>query len=300
MDAVTHAMSGLVFAAPLAPHAPVTASTFLLGTVLPDLDSLSRLFGRTAFLRWHQTWTHSLAAAALAGLLAWGAFAAGGLGEAWAAPALVAGLLLHALLDFTNTYGMTPLAPFSRRRASLNWVFFVDAPISAVSVGCLVFTAAEVLRSGRAGVAPAAVLAAFLLAYLPLRWALRRRALAVSPAGALDLMPCSFPPWVFTGRTEEAGRARPFRVHALGGRVVWGAETEVLDDAYAAALSAVPEFRIMRELSPGYHVVSAERAGEETLLTCRDLRTRNFGGRFGRLEVVLGPAGEVRRKTLHV
>ncbi len=135
MDVVTHAMSGLVLAAPIAPHAPVTASAFLLGTVLPDLDALSRLFGRTAFLRWHQTWTHSLPAALAAGLLAWGVFAASGLAEAWAAPALVAGLLLHVLLDLTNTYGLTPLAPFSRRRTSLNWVFFVDAPVATVSAG---------------------------------------------------------------------------------------------------------------------------------------------------------------------
>ena len=300
MDVVTHAMSGLVLAAPIAPHAPVTASAFLLGTVLPDLDALSRLFGRTAFLRWHQTWTHSLPAALAAGLLAWGVFAAGGLAEAWAAPALVAGLLLHVLLDLTNTYGLTPLAPFFRRRTSLNWVFFVDAPVAAVSAGCLVFAAVDVLRAGRFGAGPAIVLAAFLLGYLPLKWALRRRALAAAPRDTLDLMPCAFPPWVYTGRTEERGRARLFRVNALSGRVSPEAEAEILDDAYAAELAAVPEFGIMRELSPGYHLVCAERAGDETLLTCRDLRTRNFGGNFGELKVALGPGGQVLRRTLRV
>jgi len=67
VDAVTHAMSGFVLASPFFTTQPTAASTFMLASVAPDLDVLSRLCGKLAFLRTHQTWTHALPLIALAG-----------------------------------------------------------------------------------------------------------------------------------------------------------------------------------------------------------------------------------------
>ena len=50
MDVVTHAMSGFVLASPFVATQPAAASTFMLASVAPDLDVLSRLFGKRAFL----------------------------------------------------------------------------------------------------------------------------------------------------------------------------------------------------------------------------------------------------------
>ncbi len=55
MDVVTHALIGLIGASPFAVSHPVAASCFALGAVAPDLDALSRLFGKRAFMRAHQT-----------------------------------------------------------------------------------------------------------------------------------------------------------------------------------------------------------------------------------------------------
>jgi hypothetical protein len=52
----------------------------------------------------------------------------------------------------------------------------------------------------------------------------------------------------------------------------------------------------MRELSPAYHVVSADG----TDLVCRDLRTRNFGTRFGELHLRMDGAGGPRVVAFHV
>jgi hypothetical protein len=91
--------------------------------VAPDLDVLSRLFGKRAFLAAHQTWSHALPLIAAAGAAAYLL-----LDHRPAVPlALVAGMSLHALLDWTNTYGITLWLPFTRRRFCAEWVFFIDA-----------------------------------------------------------------------------------------------------------------------------------------------------------------------------
>jgi len=64
----------------------------------------------------------------------------------------------------------------------------------------------------------------------------------------------------------------------------------------------LPEFRIMRALSPAYHAIHEEPEpdGRGRRILCRDLRTRNFKTTFGDLEATVPPDGEARAKKLHV
>src|SRR5690348_820648 len=120
MDIVTHALMGLALAGPLLPAAPVTAACFVVGAVLPDVDALARCLGKGAFLRLHQTYTHGVPFAGVAALTAWLVIPSG-FGEPFAPVALAAGIVLHAALDVTNTYGTAVFAPFSRRRFCTEW-----------------------------------------------------------------------------------------------------------------------------------------------------------------------------------
>jgi len=74
----------------------------------------------------------------------------------------------------------------------------------------------------------------------------------------------------------------------------------LLDERWMDALSAAPEVKLMRSLTPAYHVVSAEADGDLTRLTVRDLRTRNFGTRFGALELWLDAEGTPTRRVWRV
>src|SRR2546422_8634326 len=62
MDPVTHGLSSYALSRACFPRAPrlAVAAIVLVGT-LADLDYLSSLFGPTAFLAAHRTFTHSLA-----------------------------------------------------------------------------------------------------------------------------------------------------------------------------------------------------------------------------------------------
>lgn len=57
---------------------------------------------------------------------------------------------------------------------------------------------------------------------------------------------------------------------------------------------------MMRSLSPGYHAEAIDHGPDSTTLRCRDLRTRNFGGRFGQLDLVFDAEMKVTSEHLHV
>jgi membrane-bound metal-dependent hydrolase YbcI (DUF457 family) len=270
MDVVTHGMSGFVLAAPLLPTQPGAAATFMLATVAPDLDALSRLFGKRAFLAAHQTWSHALpvTVALTLGLLVAGV-------PATVCLAFAAGMALHVVLDWTNTYGITLWAPFSRRRSSADAVFFIDATVVALSVAASALTAW--LWAGWI----AAAYAVLLAAYVAWKFALRRRAVRLCGAEPESLLPSALVPWRWFGCRRAGGAVKLFTVN---GTVAENRVVRILDDT---EVRDVPEFRIMRGLSPLFH--ATER--EDDTITCRDLRTRNFGARFGTVTVRLEPDG---------
>ena len=299
MDILTHAGIGLIAAAPLLSSRPELALGLVAGSVLPDLDALSRVFGKRAFLRSHQTWSHALplhaAVSVLAGLAA-RLYGADGLGLG---AGLFAGLAGHGLLDLSNTLGVTLLAPFCRRRLCLEWMFFIDAFVLGLTMLAAGFSLWLLLRNGEAPLHYAGMYFGMLAVYVGAKGALRRRAAAMAPE-AVTLVPSALCPWQFFGVGEGGDCVRLFQINVRTGRRegVW--RQEILDATHADRLAQVPEFRLMRELSPAYHVVSATKSGEGEVVACRDLRTRNFGTSFGGLEVVFDGGNRVIRTTFHV
>ena len=304
MDIVTHGMMGVVLASPIAPRHPIAASAFLLGAVLPDLDALSRLLGRRAFLAWHQTFSHSVPVILALGAALWAGLALAGVDAPLAPPALVLGMLLHGALDVTNTYGIMLLAPFSRRRFCTEWIFFIDAFVIAWTAPHLVLVLPA--WAGRTDGGWATTVAAYvagLVLYGLAKMALRRRAGRLAPAGTMALLPSALLPWRFLGCARNGERMRLFRLNGATGTVEEEGDVALLDAKWLDTLEGVPEFRTMRELSPAYHVVEASPPdGDDgpVRLVCRDLRTRNFRTRFGELELTLGPGGAVLEKVFHV
>lgn len=296
MDIITHAMMGYVLAAPILPTAPLTGGCLILGSVLPDLDAISRCFGRRAFLRWHQTYTHGVPAILFAGVMAW-LLIPRDLGEPWAPVALIAGLLLHVALDLTNTYGTAIFSPLSMRRYCTEWVFFIDS-VAVVAGGTAILL--QWLLPSRWAAVVAIAYAVLLATYWIARFALRRRASRYAPPNTLSLIPSSLVPWRYFGCAESDCGIRAFRISALAGSVDRQEDVHVHDKEYAYALNAVPEFKIMRQLSPAYRITEATPVANGIRLTCRDLRTRNFGGRFGELIAVVTADGRIIERRFNV
>jgi membrane-bound metal-dependent hydrolase YbcI (DUF457 family) len=292
-------MMGMVLASPLAATHPEAAAGFLFGSVMPDLDALSRVFGKRAFLHSHQTFSHSVFTALAMGVVVYGILKGVGWEAPYAPVALATGMILHGLLDLSNTFGITIAAPFTFRRVSVEWVFFIDSVVLALTVPALVYVGWTWHAESLVPWEPVALYAACLFLYFAVKAALRWRAGRLAPKGTLSLVPSAFLPWMYLGNVDEGDRARLFRLNVLSGRISGDEHIPVFDEKWRALLDTVPEYGAMRELSPAYHVVEEKEGAETTALVLKDLRTRNFGGGFGRIDLVVSRDGKILEKTFH-
>jgi len=299
MDIVTHAGIGLIAAAPMLNSRPELALGLVAGSVLPDLDAMSRVFGKRAFLRSHQTWSHALPIQAAVSVLAGFVASCCGVSGLLLGVGLFAGLAIHTLLDFSNTLGVTLLAPFSHKRFCLAWVFFIDAFVLTLTFAATGLSLWLFYRDGEVSVRYAGIYFGLLAFYFGAKGILCRRARAIAPE-AVTLMPSALWPGRFFGVAECGDCIHQFKINAIGGSRAMFAEQQVFDTTYAGLLAKVPEFALMRELSPAYHVVSVKKTDAGEVIVCRDLRTRNFGTTFGDLEVLLDTNNAVIKTTLHV
>jgi membrane-bound metal-dependent hydrolase YbcI (DUF457 family) len=299
MDIVTHAGIGLVAASPFLAERPELAVGIVAGSVLPDLDTLCRLRDKTAFLRTHQTWSHALpvqltlsaGSAFIAALLGWRGIEL--------AMGLMAGFVGHSLLDLTNTYGVAWFTPFSRRRFCLEWLFFIDAIVLVGLATALALTVPMWFRQGLVPGIYAMAFFGFLFVYVLCKGVLRRRAGAFCP-DSKSLVPSALVPWRFYGTMRQQRSISLFRVNAITGACSMIVEAPVMDEVFAPTLKQVPEFRLMQEVSQEYHVVEASSENGGVRLLCRDMRMRNFGTRFGDLEVWLDSNRQVTRSRFYV
>ncbi len=136
MDNLTHTLTGLFLSrAGLNRWTPGAAAILILAANAPDIDVISAAGGSLNYLHYHRHLTHSLAAMPVMAILCillvrgvsrkpvhWpGAFCA----------ALIA-VASHLLLDWTNTYGIRLLLPFSGEWQRLDWTNVFDVWIWAV------------------------------------------------------------------------------------------------------------------------------------------------------------------------
>lgn len=281
MDILTHLMIGAAVTSPFWPTHPLESVAFTLGSVLPDIDALSRQFGKVAYLRAHQGWTHAIPMHVLLGslgvaILEWSGYSV----FTPSIIALTAAAVLHVLLDWTNTWGVRLFAPFDNRRRSLEWVFFVDAWVLTLTAVTLAYQTHQYVTAGRTSLWLTPAWLAAMTAYFAAKGFLRAHAGRLVE-DAVALVPDTFLPWRFHVTTRRDDTATTYVLDLFPLRRTRVEERAILDREWSRALDELPEFRAMRELSSGYHVVAADR----TTLTCRDLRTRNFGTNFGRLLV---------------
>jgi inner membrane protein len=119
MDNVTHTLAGLALGrAGLDRLAPRAGLILALAANVPDLDAVAWLVGPLAYLSWHRGVTHGplgILLLAILPVLAARAVARGPIPWTRSYLLSLAGAATNPLLDWTNTYGVRLLAPFSTR-----------------------------------------------------------------------------------------------------------------------------------------------------------------------------------------
>ena len=141
MDYFTHTAIGLFLArAGAGRWSPRATAILLLASNAPDIDVLSGVAGPLAYLHYHRGLTHALVAMPVLALLSAAVVRVVGRKPlywpgAWAAGML--GVAAHLLLDWTNSYGVRLLLPFSGRWLRLDSTAIVDPWILAIAAVAL-------------------------------------------------------------------------------------------------------------------------------------------------------------------
>jgi inner membrane protein len=225
MDPLTHTATGLFLSrAGLNRWTPRATPILLLAANAPDIDIVALAGGSLSYLRWHRHITHSLIAAPVLALITVAVVKlAGRKAIRW--PGAVAAALVavgsHLLLDWTNTYGVRMLEPFSERWLNLDlaplfdpWIWAVAllailGPIVARLVGSEISSGTVKPRHHGRGFAWFALV--FVLVYMYGRSIMHQRALATLDArvyqGVAPLRVAAFPapnPWQWHGMVETA------------------------------------------------------------------------------------------------
>src|SRR6185503_11489019 len=159
MDNVTHSLFGLCLSkAGLERTTPLATATLLISSNLPDIDAVMRVRGSLSHLEYHRGITHSFVglavlAAALTLLLSVvdRSYRMGR--DPFRRPIrpprifLLAylGGLGHVFMDFTNSYGVRPLLPFSDRWFYGDLVFVADPWIWLILGSAAVWLTAKTL-----------------------------------------------------------------------------------------------------------------------------------------------------------
>jgi inner membrane protein len=216
MDNVTHSLVGLM----LSRVSGRNAWMMVVAANLPDADIISWAGGSLTYIEYHRGIAHSLLALPLMALIPMLLFRS----RSWQSyAACLVGVLSHLLLDWTNTYGIRMLLPFSGRWLHLDmtdvvdpwiWLAFLLA-VAAPALAGLVSSEIGAKKSSGAKQGWAWVALAFLLAYEGGRFAAHQRALAVmgarlyngKQANRLSAIPNRWTPFQWRGVAEGGGGA---------------------------------------------------------------------------------------------
>ncbi|WP_372364699.1 metal-dependent hydrolase [Candidatus Uabimicrobium sp. HlEnr_7] len=295
MDIVTHAMIGVIIGLPLTHTAPVLSSGFILGSVLPDVDAFSRLFGKYAFLKFHQTYTHSVPLILLSMCIVTAImyftfplltlFPVG----------IAAGMIGHAFLDLTNTYGIKILLPFSRKRLCYEWMFFVDTPAVILCGGYFFFIASKLHTASPIPTSTSYTFCIILAMVCFVRCYMRNMAQRIAPQNTLSLIPSALKPWLYFGSLYNVTHITTFKLSILSKTIFEEQQIAILDEKYPQ-ITNCEDFKTMQSLSPLYHVVEEK----ENVVVSRDLRIRNFNTNFGRLDITLSEEKQIVKTFLNV
>ncbi|MBV9300489.1 MAG: metal-dependent hydrolase [Acidobacteriaceae bacterium] len=234
MDNLTHSLTGLALArSGLNRYCPHASLLMILSANAPDLDIVGLRGGQLRYFEWHRGYSHSVSCLPFLALLPvfvvaliyrrklpWT--------KAWLLCCL--GIGSHLMMDWTNSYGVRLLLPFSSRWFSLDLNGLYDAWILAVLAFAALWPAFARLVSGEIGArfSGGRGTAIFALVFFVLfdlsRLLLHQRAIAQiearlyenSPPVKTAALPESFNPFRWTGVVETSNQYRLLTVNSFG------------------------------------------------------------------------------------
>jgi len=295
MDIVHHAfIGGIGFVTAAAHDQPLIGAAFVAGSVFPDLDVFFMALGKRFYLRNHQGITHSLALSPL--------FAALLCIPLWTLPgdkpelfiwlAAWAGLIVHVTLDWFNTFRIELFGPFSKKRFSLDAVFFIDSV--ALLLTALFYLLHLVLEMPIVEILyPLAFVAYFLLKL----WLHRQVMNDLKPLFAI---PSSFNPVEFYILEQHKEGLTGYLYNTITHRKHTAQTYTEVDIKHQTLAESSTVFNDMKHITRAFHIIDVNEDNEGTTIIAADLAIRNFGGHFARTELHFDKQGQLVHEMANI
>jgi membrane-bound metal-dependent hydrolase YbcI (DUF457 family) len=246
------------------------------------------VLGKRSYLRHHQEISHSVLLAPIYSV-AVAALLSLPLGWKWSVfAAALAGFWLHSGLDLTNTFGIAALAPLSKRRSSLDAVFFIDAVAWSLTLAAI-----AALHTWKHVWIGTLYLAVFSL-YLGIRYWQHR--CVIRKLGCLFAIPSSWHPFEYYTFSEN-GEYRMSVYNAGTGRERDVTEIVPVDPTIEAWANQSQVYRDMQHVARALRITEVRSDDLGVTIVARDLAVRNFGGKFARTELRFDSKGNLLHET---
>lgn len=265
---------------------------FMIGSLLPDLDIVFMLAGKSRFLRMHQGFTHSIQGiGVLSILLADMMVIAAGMPFRPFLIGTALGMAVHVAMDLLNTFGVKALWP-SKRRFSLDAFFFVD-----IYVLCATSMLAAAVWLGEEWWPPTIGWLLFVAAYAGLRKHWIRG--PIRDHGLSTAVPSGVAPLTWFVTREDKGCIRSGTVSGIDRKLRWKRKIPHPDAALLQALRTGPVYADLEASLRRFVPVEITEVETGTRVVSRCIAVPNFGNRYGET-VSLIVNGEVVNETARI
>ena len=280
MDILHHSAIGLIgFNVAITNDQTMMGLFFLIGNVFPDLDALLVLVGRSFYLKNHQGFSHSLLFAPLYALLivllllpfipfAWSNFLA-----------LILGLMVHSFLDYLNSYGIMLLYPISKKRYSLDAIFFVDFLLLLLTATMLYFEFSIWIYM------------LLYLLYIVLKIVMQR--VVLKRLNADFVIPSAINPFEFYIYQLRDEQILTYRQIFLSNKRHNEKRQRNLDREFVHLTQKSQLFNDISKITKAFHIVTVEEEADETTIVAKDFAVRNFGAKFATTTLKFNQKGEL-------
>lgn len=259
---------------------------FLIGSILPDLDVFLMLLGKRVYLKNHQGFSHSLVFLPLFSLMivvlftplipfAWGNVLAIGVG-----------ILVHVLLDYSNTYGISLLYPLSKKRFALDSIFFIDTFLFALSISVLLLKYHFALYM------------TLFLFYVIFKILLQRN--VHKKLHADFTIPSALNPFDFYIYQNGNGQILTYQYNALTRKRRNYKEQENIDERYRYLLNKSQTYKDIDQITKALHITDVTENSDRITVNAKDLALRNFGGKFATTTLLFNKEEELLNEISHI
>jgi inner membrane protein len=276
MDIAHHALIGGVGYSVLRSYNHELAGlVFMAGSVLPDLDVLFMALGKRFYLKNHQGSTHSLILSPVYALLV--AYPLSDpFGFSWFVFfAALTGFWIHYLLDLTNTFGISLIWPFSRKRYSYDAVFFIDSVTWIMTISFFVFS--YFFNTSMVFI----IYLSSFLSYLILKISFQRT--IIKELNCKFAIPSSLNPFEYFILEEADECIKTYLYNFLYKNLKKNVRFfSYPDEKYINMAKKSRVFNDVSAITKLLHITDVIKTKDATTIIANDLGVRNFGGRFGR------------------